>query len=63
MTTFDLSQIKPIPGFDSLRWKQEVQERIYEETKGMTPEQRREHTRQARLEGDGDVGYNHVGWL
>ena len=45
MTTFDLSQIKPIPGFDPLKWKQEVQERIYEETKGMAPEQRREHTR------------------
>jgi hypothetical protein len=47
MTTFDLSQIKPIPGFDSLKWKQEVQEKIYEATKHMTPEQRREHTRQA----------------
>ena len=47
MTKLDLSQFKPIPGFDSLKWKQEVQAKIYEETKGMTPEQRRERTRQA----------------
>ena len=45
MTKFDLSQIKPIPGFDSLKWKREVQTEIYEETKHMTPAQRREHTR------------------
>ena len=47
MTKLDLSQFKPIPDFDSLKWKQEVQAKIYEETKGMTPEQRRERTRQA----------------
>jgi len=47
MTKIDLSQIKPIPGFDSLKWKQDVQERIYEETKHMTPEQRRARERQA----------------
>jgi len=47
MTKFDLSQIKPIPGFDSLKWKREVQAEIYEETKHMTPEQRREYFRQA----------------
>ena len=47
MTKFDLSQIKPIPGFDSLKWKREVQTEIYEETKHMTPEQRREYFRQA----------------
>ena len=47
MTKFDLSQIKPIPGFDSLKWKQEVQTEIYEETKHMTPEQRRDYFRQA----------------
>jgi len=47
MTKFDWSQIKPIPGFDSLKWKRENQERIYEETKDMTPEQRRERERQS----------------
>jgi hypothetical protein len=47
MTKIDLSQFKPIPGFDSLKWKQEVQTKIYEETKHMTPEERRERTRQA----------------
>ena len=47
MTKFDLSQIKPIPGFDSLKWKREVQTEIYEETKHMTPEQRRDYFHQA----------------
>jgi len=47
MTTFDLSQIKPIPGFDSLKWKREVQAKIYEETKDMTREQIRERRQQA----------------
>jgi len=47
MTKLELSQIKPIPGFDSLKWKREIQEKIYEETKHMTPEQRRERERQA----------------
>jgi len=52
MTKLDLSQFKPIPGFDSLKWKREVQAKIYEETKDMTPEQRRERLRQAVEEGD-----------
>ena len=47
MTKLDMSQFKPIPGFDSLKWKQERQAKIYEETKHMTPEQRRERERQA----------------
>ena len=47
MTNFDLSQIKPIPGFDSLKWKREVQAKIYEETKDMTREQIRERRQQA----------------
>ena len=47
MTKFDLSQIKPIPGFDSLKWKRKVHAQILRETAGMTPEQRREHRRQA----------------
>ena len=47
MTNFDLSKIKPIPGFDSLKWKREVQAKIYEETKNMTWEEQRERLRQA----------------
>ena len=47
MTKLDMSQFKPIPGFDSLKWKREVQTQIYEETKHMTPAQRRERERQA----------------
>jgi len=45
MTKLDLSTIKPIPGFDSLKWKQEVQAKIYEETKDMTPKEQRERLR------------------
>ena len=45
MTKLDLSTIKPIPGFDSLKWKQEVQAKIYEETKHMTLAESQEHTR------------------
>ena len=56
MTTLDLSQIKPIPGFDCVAMKREIQAKIYEETKHMTPEERRERTRQAsekfRAEGE-----------
>ena len=52
MTTFDLSQIKPISGFNSLKWKREVQAEIYEETKHMTPEQRRERERQTVERGE-----------
>ena len=47
MTQLDMSKFKPIPGFDSLKWKQERQAKIYEETKDMTPEQRRERELQA----------------
>ena len=51
MANFDLSKIKPIPGFDSLKWKREVQAKIYEETKDMTWEEQRERLRQAVEEG------------
>ena len=40
-----LSEIKPIPGFDSLKWLRKVRKQIYEETKDMTPEQLRERER------------------
>ena len=55
MTKLDMSQIKPIPGFDSLKWKREVQAKIYEETKDMTPEQRRERRRQASERFDREI--------
>ena len=41
------AEIKPIPGFDSLKWLRKVRAQIYEETKNMTPEQIRERERQA----------------
>jgi len=47
MTTLDLSKIKPIPGFDCVKMKREIQAKIYEETKHMTWEERREHTRKS----------------
>ena len=43
MTKFDWN-IQPIPGFSCVKMKQDIQAKIYEETKDMTPEQRREHT-------------------
>jgi hypothetical protein len=45
MTTLDLSQIKPIPGFDCVKMKREIQAEIYEETKHMTWEEQREYFR------------------
>ena len=47
MTALDLSKIKPIPGFDCVKMKREIQAKIYEETKHMTPEERQERTRRA----------------
>jgi len=47
MTKLDLSQFKPIPGFDCVKMKREIQAKIYEETKHMTWEERRERLRQA----------------
>ena len=45
MTKLDLSKIKPIPGFDCVKMKREIQAKIYEETKNMTPEEQRERLR------------------
>jgi hypothetical protein len=45
MTTLDLSAIKPIPGFDCVKMKREIQAKIYEETKGMTRGEVREYIR------------------
>jgi hypothetical protein len=39
MTKLDMSQFKPIPGFDSLKWKAEVHAEIHRETEGMTSEE------------------------
>ena len=46
MTKFNWN-IEPIPGFSCVQMKRDIQAKIYEETKDMTPEQRRERTRQA----------------
>jgi hypothetical protein len=47
MATFDLSQITPIPGFDSLQWLHEVQTEIHRETEGMTDAEIREYYRKS----------------
>jgi hypothetical protein len=52
MATFDLSQIKPIPGFDSKKWLRKVRAEIQRETEGMTDEQIRERQRQAAERAD-----------
>ena len=45
MTILDLSTIKPIPGFDCVKMKREIQAQIYEETKDMTSEEYLEYIR------------------
>jgi len=45
MTKIDFSKIKPIPGFDSLKWIRKVRAQILRETAGMTDEQIRERGR------------------
>ena len=47
MARFDLSQIKPIPGFDSEKWLRKRRAEIRRETEGMTDEQIRERELQA----------------
>jgi hypothetical protein len=47
MTKFDMSQIKPIPGFDSQKWLRKRRAEIQRETEGMTREQIHERRQQA----------------
>jgi len=42
-----LSEIKPIPGFDSKKWIRKRHAEMLRETEGMTVEQRCEHSWQA----------------
>ena len=44
-TKIDWSKYPPIPGFDCVKMKREIQAKIFEETKHMTLEERRERTR------------------
>jgi len=41
MTIEDLKKIQPIPGFDCVKMKHDIQAKIYAETKDMTWEERR----------------------
>jgi len=47
MPRLDLSKIKPIPGFDCVKMKREIQAKIYEKIKDMTWEEQQEYYRQA----------------
>ena len=40
MTIDDLKKIQPIPGFDCVKMKHDIQARIYEDTKDMTRAER-----------------------
>ena len=46
MTTDDLNNIQPIPGFDCVKMKHDIQAKIYEETKDMTWDERMAYMRQ-----------------
>jgi len=50
MTTLDLSKIKPIPGFDCVQMKREIQAQIYQETKDMTTEEWLDYVRKGSEE-------------
>jgi hypothetical protein len=45
-----LSEIKPIPGFDSEKWLRKVRAKIRRETEGMTAEEEREYYRKGSEE-------------
>lgn len=45
MTTDYLKKIRPIPGFDCVKMKHDIQAKIYEETKDMTREERMAYMR------------------
>ena len=50
MTKIDWNRFKPIPGFDSLKLKAEIQAEILRETEGMTGEQILDFFRKESLE-------------
>ena len=64
MTTDDLNNMEPIPGFDCVKMKHDIQAKIYEEIKDMTVDERmayfrrgseefrREMAQRKALEGD-----------
>ena len=45
MAKINWEKFPPVPGFDSIRMKREIQAKIYEETKDMTREEVREYIR------------------
>ena len=54
-TKIDWSKYPPIPGFDCVKMKREIQAKIYEETKHMTWEEEREYIRKKAERFDRDV--------
>ncbi len=55
MTTHEMAWPKAIPGFSALKMKQELQDRIYRETEGMTDEEVREYIRKGAEEFRKDI--------
>ena len=55
MTKINWDKYPPMPGFDSVRMKQEIQAAIYEETKNMTSEEQRERLRKNSEEFWNDI--------
>ena len=62
MTTLKMMKPEVIPGFDVLKWKQEAQAQILQETEGMTREEVREYIRQGaeRFRQEGESPQNQM---
>jgi hypothetical protein len=50
MTALETFDTDIIPGFDVLKWKREIQEDIYQETKDMTSDEFLEYLRRGSVE-------------
>ncbi|MGL6225407.1 MAG: hypothetical protein ACRC10_02135 [Thermoguttaceae bacterium] len=55
MTRHETIKLRIIPGFSALKMKQELQERIYRETEGMTDEEVRAYIREGAERFDRDI--------
>lgn len=62
MTSINWNNYPPVPGFDSIRMKKEIQEKMYEETQGMTREEMREYLREGAMRFDKEQELHHTEW-
>ncbi len=56
MTIDDLKKIRPIPGFDCVKMKHDIQAKIYEETKDMSWDERIAYFRRGSEEFRREMG-------